>query len=214
MKGKFITFEGIDGSGKSTQLRLTVEKLSSLGFPVVKTREPGGTVLGEWIREILLDPSVDELDCTTEVLLYASARSQLVKETIKPALERGALVVSERFADSTVAYQGYGLGLPIDSITAINAFACNGVSPDLTLLFDVDPELARSRIQSRRVDRIECRDIEYYRRVQEGYLAIARREPDRVKIMDASVSIEEVKKQVSRIILDFVRRVEGGAEHG
>lgn len=205
MTGYFITLEGIDGSGKTTHLRFLAQMLSSFGFRVVSTREPGGTALGERIREILLDPSSRNIDPVAEVLLYNAARSQLVKELIKPALEQGLVVVSERFTDSTVAYQCYGLGLPVDIVKMLNDFACSGVTPDLTLLFDLDPEVARARIPERVRDRVECRDVEYYRRVRDGYLAIALEDPRRVRIVDASGSVEEVRRRASQVIMDFIQ---------
>ncbi|HHY38480.1 MAG TPA: dTMP kinase [Clostridia bacterium] len=205
MTGYFITLEGIDGSGKTTHLGFLKEMLSSIGFRVVLTREPGGTALGEKIREILLDPSTRGMDPMTEVLLYNAARSQLVKEVIQPALQRGLVVLSERFADSTIAYQGYGLGLPVDIVRSVNGVACNGVYPDLTLLFDLDVEIARARILKKVPDRVECRDVDYYRRVREGYLTIAGEETHRVKIIDASQAIEEVRRRATQAVLDFVR---------
>ncbi|MGE5553821.1 MAG: dTMP kinase [Betaproteobacteria bacterium] len=185
-RGLFITLEGPDGGGKSTQAARLTERLRARGVPVVFTREPGGTPVGEALRQIILDPRND-LAGETEVLLYAASRAQNVEQVIRPALAEGKVVLAERFVDSSLAYQGYALGRGIEAVRQINVFATGGLVPDLTLLLDVTPEVGLSRVGARAggeaADRIERRRLEYHRRVREYYLMLAREEPGRVRVI-------------------------------
>lgn len=192
MKGKFITFEGSEGSGKSTQIKLAKEYLEAKGRKVLFLREPGGVRISEKIRNILLDPKNRDMSDACETLLYMAARAQLTAEVLIPALKKGMVVLCDRFLDSTVAYQGYGLGVDIGKIKTIGAFATQDVRPDLTFLFDIDAKEGLSRI-ARPKDRIEQRGLGYHGRVKQGYLAIARRDPGRIKIIDAGKSKEEIE---------------------
>lgn len=185
-RGVFITLEGPDGSGKSTQAARLVARLSAVGTPFVFTREPGGTEVGEALRRIILDPESD-LAGSTEALLYAAARAQNVEEVIRPALAEGKLVLADRFVDSSVAYQGYALGRGVEAVRQVNAFATGGLLPDLTLLLDVTPEVGLARVGRRALassgDRIEQRKLDYHRRVREYYLRLADEEPGRVRVV-------------------------------
>ncbi|MGI5840057.1 MAG: dTMP kinase [bacterium] len=188
MRGLLITIEGVDGSGKSTQMDLLQKYLAERGYPVIRTLEPGGTKIGTQIREILLSCRNAEMAELTELLLYAAARAQHVQEIILPGLAAGKIIICDRFTDSTVAYQGYGCGIDRKLIERLNAIAAQGVRPDLTLLFDLDPEqgLARVRHRTGGGDRIEQRRLLFHYRVREGFLAAAAAEPGRVKIIDAA----------------------------
>jgi dTMP kinase len=183
----FITFEGGDGSGKSTQIALLAERLRALGHEVVTYREPGGVApgdAGERIREILLDPVHVSLDVRAELLLYEASRAQLVAEHYRPALERGAVVLCDRYADSSVAYQGYGRDvLPVEEVTELNRSATGGLTPDLTLLLDVDAAAGLEQATAEGADRLEAAGLAFHERVRAGYLAIARAEPQRVKLV-------------------------------
>lgn len=202
-RGKFITFEGPEGSGKTTQARKLIERLEATGLEVVYTREPGGTPTGEAIRNILQHNETGEaIHPTTEVLLFAASRAQLVAHVILPALERGAWVVCDRFADSTTAYQGFGRGFDREQMLAINAFAIDGATPDLTLLLDVDVEEGFRRIHTRHaeknapLDRIEQEAREFHERVREGYLELAERWPERFRIISSIRPEAEVAANV------------------
>lgn len=175
MAGKFITFEGCEGSGKSTQAALVLEYLQAKGLPVTLLREPGGVKISEKIREILLSPSHKAMGDECETLLYMAARAQLVKEVIRPALEKGQIILCDRFMDSTIAYQGFGNGVSVADIEGIGRFAVGGLKPELTFLFDIDTAQGLSRTNAKK-DRIEQRSLEYHQRVREGYLAIAKKE--------------------------------------
>jgi len=181
----FITFEGIDGSGKSTQLELLAKDLQQKGKKVLLTREPGGTSLAEGLRQILLETSVAP---ATELLLFGAARAQHVAEVIQPALAEGAIVLCDRFTDSTLAYQGGGLGLSTDFIQTMNSFACREVSPDLTLLFDIDPlgGLKRQQLNRQKPDAIESRGLKFLERVRQAYLNIAHSNSERIVIINAA----------------------------
>jgi dTMP kinase len=182
VKGVFITFEGSECCGKSTQSKLLYGYLRDKGYPVVFLREPGGTKISEMIRKILLDPANNAMAADTELLLYMASRAQTVSEVIKPALAQGKLVLCDRFLDSTVVYQGYGLGMDISFIRSMGAFATAGLSPDLTILLDLPLKEALDGIGAKK-DRIEQRNFAYHRKVKNGYLAIARKEPGRVKVV-------------------------------
>lgn len=196
----FLTFEGIDGCGKSTQLNFLAEYFRSCGREVVATREPGGTALAEAIRSYLLHTK-QPLSKRAELLLFGAARAQHVEEVIRPALERGAVVLSDRFMDSSVAYQGGGLGLEISFIKQMNAFAIELARPDLTLVFDVDVATAQHRRRAvRGEDRIEARGLEFQEKVRQGYGQIARDESQRVVIIDATPAPKDVHQTVLSIL--------------
>ena len=199
MKGKFITFEGSEGSGKSTQIELAQQYLESRGRDVLFVREPGGVKISEAIRKILLDPKIKDMSDECETLLYMAARAQLVEEVIIPALNNGKVIVCDRFLDSTVAYQGYGSGVDIEIIKNIGKFVTQGYEPDLTFLFDLDVNKGFARI-NRPKDRIEQRSIDYHNRVRKGYLEIANNEPDRVKLIDACKSKDEIQSIIAERI--------------
>jgi dTMP kinase len=194
----FITFEGPEGSGKSTQIRKVGEWFRDQGRECVVTKEPGGTPISDRIRAILLDSAATGMDAMTELLLYAASRRQHVVEVIRPALQRGTTVFCDRYTDATLAYQGYGRLLDLDRLQTLNAWATDGVKPDLTLLFDLDEEMGLARAHARNADmtvdegRFELEDLRFHRRVREGYLSLAAAEPARFAIVDGSGSIDEV----------------------
>jgi dTMP kinase len=213
--GTFITFEGIDGSGKSTQLRLLNSYLRAHGCNALVTREPGGTALGLRLREALLD-ALEEVDPLTELLVFAADRAQHVRRTLLPALEGGAVVISDRYADATVAYQGAGRGFPPELISQIVQLATGGLKPDLTLLFDVTIAESISRTTRRSSgknasvkggrDRLDIEDAEFHTRVRDAYLKIAAAEPERIKVIDTSGPVERTQERVKEIIVPFLRR--------
>ena len=202
MRGRFVTFEGGEGCGKSTQVKRLAEHLRSKGVEVVLTREPGGTRLAELIRGLLKDEREDPPCDRSELLLFLAARAQLVRNVIVPALDSGKWVLSDRFSDSTFAYQGYGRGLPLDSLRLMNCFACEGLKPDLTLLLDVRPDVAAARMRRREADtntsadRIELAGDGFHSRLRAGFLELAKAEPDRMKVIDANGSPDEVWAQI------------------
>ncbi len=198
-KGLFISVEGSDGSGKSTQLENIKKYYENKGVTILATREPGGTKISEKLRTILLDKANTEMSPVTEMMIYAASRAQLVEEVIKPALERGEVVICDRFIDSSIAYQGYGRGLG-DMVESVNLYAVGGVMPDLTIFLDLDPELGRQRVKSRygqeQMDRLEQEKMDFHYRVYEGYKALAKAYPDRIVSIDASRSIEEMRDDI------------------
>lgn len=205
MAAAFITFEGIDGSGKSTQLRLLASELRLRQREVVVTREPGGTPLGNRLRAALLDVETD-VDPLAELLLYAADRAQHVRTLIRPALASGHIVLSDRYADATIAYQGGGRGFPDALIAQVVEIATGGLRPDLTLVFDVRPEEGLARRARRSTtggmvtDRLDAENLDFHARVREAYLQIAAREPGRVKVIDASGSIQAVQARVMELV--------------
>ena len=205
--GLFISFEGVDGSGKSSQLQLLSESLRNSGHDVVTTREPGGTVLAEALRESILHLDV-ELSPETELLLFAAARAQHVVEVIGPALRRGQWVLCDRFIDSTVAYQGAGLALDETFICSLNRFATGGLTPDLTVLLDVPPQIAASRLNAAANDRIERRDQHFHRRVREAFLMQAAAEPRRFAVVDGTASLEGIHQTILNLVA--LRQQAGG----
>ncbi len=197
-RGWFIVFEGTEGTGKSTQVKLLVDRLRSLGMPVVTTREPGGTAIGERIRELILSEDSDAIDPRTEALLHTAARAQHVADVIRPALERGEVVISDRFADSTLAYQGGGQGLPIDSLLALQRFATHRVEPDIRVFLDLPVEIAleRRHAEPETTNRIDRESIEFHRRVESAFRQRIASEPDLWVIVDGTRTPEEVAESI------------------
>ena len=199
----FITFEGGEGSGKSSALRLLDEKLRAEGFQTVLTREPGGTPIAEEIRNVILDRANTAMDARTEALLYAASRRQHLVEKVWPALKEGKLVLCDRYLDSSLAYQGGARGLGIDEVLNVNLFATEGTFPDLTLLFDIEPELGLERIAKnaqREVNRLDLEKIEFHRGVRATFLSLAKRYPERFVVLDASKTLEEVVNDAYKAI--------------
>lgn len=194
-RGLFITFEGTDGTGKSTQIEFAREYFESRGFNVLMSREPGGTSISEKLRDILLDKANGEMSPVTEMMIYAASRAQLVSEVIIPAVNDGTVVICDRFVDSSVAYQAFGRGLG-DMVAEVNSYATTGLAPDITFFMDIDPEVGRSRIAGGELDRLEQEKSDFFRRVYDGYKSIAASDPDRVKTIDASGTIEEVRAAI------------------
>jgi dTMP kinase len=204
-RGVFITFEGMDGSGKSTQMRRLGKRLRAAGHKVLETVEPGGTGIGSQIRHILLDSANQELAPTTELLLYFAARAQNVDQLILPALEEGSIVLSDRFTDSSLAYQGCGRGLGADAVLALDRIACRGLKPDLTLLIEIDlpTSLARAEARNRhgnRTDRMEEQEAAFYNRVRDAYSALVAAEPDRFRVIDGRANIGVVAERIWNVV--------------
>ena len=201
-RGRFITFEGGEGCGKSTQVKRLAAALEAKGVNVLLTREPGGTRLAEMIRTLLKDETEDPPVDRAELLLFLAARAQLVRNVIRPALDAGTWVLSDRFSDSTIAYQGYGRGLPVDFVKAANDFACEGLTPDLTFLLDVEPSVAAQRMRGREAatntsaDRIERAGEDFHARLRRGFLELAAANPSRIVTIDASGTPDEVARAV------------------
>lgn len=202
-KGLFLTFEGPEGSGKTTQAKRLSARLRSAGVDVVHTREPGGTQTGEAIREVLQHMNLNEpMFPETELLLFSASRAQLVRGVIQPALDKGQWVICDRFSDSTTVYQGYGRGMPMGKILDVNRFAMGGTVPDLTILLDVEVERGFQRLQTRNsegrvgLDRMEREDLDFHRRIRNGYLELARERPERFVVVDGSQDAEAVEPLV------------------
>lgn len=210
MSGLFITFEGIDGCGKSTQRDLLAEELKRRGLDVLVTREPGGTAIGEDIRKILVSDASVHIAPTTELLLYVAARAQHVAELIRPALEAGRIVVSDRYTDSTVAFQGYGRGLDLEMIATLNKFATGDLRPDITIVFDLAPATARGRLGSRPIGGLlgafDEQHSDFHERMRQGYLKMARNEASRIRVVDASGSVEETQAKVLALVLPMLNK--------
>jgi dTMP kinase len=210
--GLLITLEGIDGTGKSTQLRLLAGYLKQRGFPVRVTREPGGTKLGERIRKILLDPATTRLAPLAELALMYAARAQHLEEVIRPALAKGQIVVSDRYNDASFAYQGYGRKLGLETVRAFDRIICGRTQPDLTILLDLAPRLSLGRAEGRQAGRksnqgrFESQGLNFHRGVRRGYLAVARKEPRRVKVVPADGAVAEVQKKIRTLIDGFLAR--------
>jgi dTMP kinase len=220
--GLFITFEGPEGSGKSTQARLLYERLQATGYPVILTREPGGTRIGEMIRRIVMDLRNTEMAATTETLLFSAARAQLVSELVRPYLATGGIVLCDRYADSTYAYQGYGLGRDLDELHAITAVATGGLMPDLTFYLDLDVEigLQRKRVARDRPEqqgassankpewnRLDARDLAYHQRVAAGFAELMRRDPERWRGLSAEQPVDALADAIYREVEPLLRRI-------
>jgi dTMP kinase len=205
--GQFITVEGPDGAGKSTILKELYGKLIEEGFEVVQTREPGGVSIAEQIREVILNKDNTAMDIRTEALLYAAARRQHLVEIVIPALEKGSIVICDRFIDSSLAYQGNGRGIGMTEVMNINQFAIEDKMPDLTLYFDISPEEGLKRIarhDGREVNRLDLESLDFHQKVYEGYQSLIKQYPDRIKVVDASKSKEEVFEQAYDIVKRFI----------
>ena len=198
MTGRFITFEGADGSGKTTQIEMIKKYLEKQGHECLLTREPGGSDLGNKIREILLHYD-GEVDSLAELLLYMADRAQHVKKVIIPALKEGKIVLCDRYTDSSVSYQGYARGLDIERIIELNKIATDGLEPDLTIVFDVETEVAMNRVGDVK-DRLEQEGVEFHKKLRYGYLELAKRFPERIKVVNSNLSIDEVFEQVKNLL--------------
>ena len=215
----FVTFEGPEGSGKSTQARLLYESLHARRFPVILTREPGGTRIGDLIRRIVLDLQHTEMAPTTEMLLFSAARAQLVSEVIRPYLEQGGIVLCDRYADSTFAYQGYGLGRDLAELRVITAAATGGLRPDITFYLDISAAegLERRRRKGARStgqrgvgaewNRLDARELEYHQRVEAGYRELIAADPERWRVLDARQSIEALAEQIATIVEPYLASI-------
>ncbi len=211
MRGTFVTFEGCDGSGKTTQLGLLREALMARGVEVLITREPGGTEFGEVVRNILLDPHGPDRTILAELFLYSAARAEIVHRVIRPALMAGRVVLAERFTDSTIVYQGYAGGISLESIEKVNRIATGGISPDLTFVLDVcDPQVFDERLAPKQKDKIESRDDSYHSRVREGYRTLALAYPERMRLIDATLPRDRILSLVmAEVQKEFHRKKEG-----
>lgn len=209
LTGLFLTLEGVEGCGKTTQVNLLTKALKEQGYPVVFTREPGGTPIGEKLRKLLKDPAVGDMQPLTETLLFAAARYQHIQQVILPNLSEGMIVVTDRYSDATFAYQGFGRKIPLEIIEQIDGLTTWGVKPDLTIMLDLELKESLKRAQLRMVcdpakmDRFEIEQEEFFRRVREGYLEIARSEPERFKVLE--IKAEDGEKAVHQKIMDMVR---------
>ena len=203
----FITIEGPEGSGKTTAVDTAVKELEKMGYQIVRTREPGGTPISEQIRNVILDKNNTAMDQRTEALLYAASRRQHLVEKVWPALKEGKIVVCDRYLDSSLAYQGGARGLGVDNILNVNNFATEGTFPDLTLLFDLQPELGLARIaanSNREVNRLDLEKLEFHKKVRDTFLELAKRYPERFVVIDASQSREEVAKKTLEVMLSRI----------
>ena len=199
--GKLITFEGIDGSGKSTQIQLLEAEFEKLGISYKTFREPGGTKLSEKIRTILLDKENIELYSNAESLLFAAARAQLTAEQIKPAITKGEFVICDRFTDSTIAYQGYGRGLNINNLELINTIATDGLIPDITFILDIDPQKATDRLKTVNPDRMEATGIDFFKNIRQGYCQIREQNQSRCIVINGEKPQKDISKEIHHIIM-------------
>ncbi len=205
MRGVLITFEGPEGCGKTTQLGLLVPWLQSQGYPVLSTREPGGTVIGEALRAVLHDPAHREMSPRAEILLYSASRAQIVDEVIRPALEKGYIVLCDRFYDSTYAYQGYGRGLDLEMLRRITQFATRNLVPDLTFFLDIDPAIGlQRRSASGSLNRLDQEALDFHQRVRAGYLALIAEEPQRWVTIPATAPIEDVQARLREVLMSWL----------
>lgn len=209
-RGMFLTFEGMDGSGKTTQMRRLATRLRAAGRTVLETAEPGGTAIGREIRRILLDARNQELSGTAELLLYFASRAQNVDEMILPALSRSEIVLADRFTDSSLVYQGCGRGLGAETVLALDRVACRGLKPDLTILIDIEVETSLGRAHARNTagpgseTRMDEQSMEFHRKVYDAYQALAAREPERIKRVDGACTIDEVERAIWAIVSAYV----------
>jgi dTMP kinase len=201
MRGALITFEGVEGSGKSTQAELLFQMLRTRDVGCILTREPGGTPIGERIRDILLDPAGREMHGKTELLLYLASRNQHVQEKLLPALRAGKVVISDRYSESSFAYQGRGRDLTLQKVSRLNKYATGGLVPDLTILVDVSPEVGLERMKGEVLDRLESERLEFHCRVREAYLQLARRAPKRMKVVDGRLTQAELHQEIANFVL-------------
>ena len=201
----FITLEGPEGSGKSTQIKRLAKRLEAMGYPVITTREPGGTPISDQIRHVLVRMENKELHPRTEILLFLAARAQLVEQLIKPALQDGKIILCDRYGDSTLAYQGYGHGLDLEKLRQMLDFATDHLKPDLTILLDLDVKTGLMRKKAEdEWNRLDAYEVLFHERVRQGYLQLAREEPERWRIVDASQGIDAVQEDLFQIILDAI----------
>jgi dTMP kinase len=209
MSAVFITFEGPDGSGKTTQARLLAGWLRERGYEAVLTREPGGTDIGDQIRTVLHDPANGAMDARTEILLYSASRAQHVAQRIRPALAAGQIVISDRYADSTLAYQGYGRGLDLETLRQITDFATGGLTPGLTLYLDIPPEagLERRQVGGDEWNRLDAEAIEFHQRARAGYLELMKGEPERWVVVNGARPVEEVQEEIRGVVEGRLRKV-------
>ena len=209
MKGIFITFEGIDGSGKDTQAKLLAKYFKNEGYSVIRTREPGGTSIGEKIRKILLSPKISRVDQRAEVLLFAASRAQIVSNIIKPALEKGKIVISNRYVDSSYAYQGIARKMGLDWVIEINKWATQGLLPDITFFLDIPEELGLKRVdKSRNIrDKIEKDGEIFQKKVREGYYKLAKLFPERYRIIDANRNEDLIQKDIKKEVNKFIKKI-------
>ena len=205
MNGKLIVFEGPDGSGKTTILKNINEKLIDLGYPIMLVREPGGTFISEQIREIIIDNNNTEMNSKTECLLFAASRAQLVEEKIKPALNRGEIILCDRFVLSSLLYQGVGRGLGINEVKKINDLATGFIKPDLTIFFNIDYKTALMRKRANfKADRLESEDFDFHKKIFDAYIDLAKKYKEDIKQVDASLSIDQVSENVLKLIEDLL----------
>ncbi len=206
-KGIFISLEGIEGCGKSTQSKLLAQYFTKLGYSVILTREPGGTPIGEKIRDLLLDPKNDNMASITELLLYLASRTQHIIEVILPALSAGKVVICERFNDATLAYQGYARGLDLERVWQLTNMVTCGIEPDITIILDLNVEegLIRAEKRDNHKDRLENEDVIFHNKVRQGYYEIARKWSKRVKLIDANGSIDEVQTRIRKSIEENIQ---------
>ena len=208
MNGVFISFEGIEGTGKSTHVRLLANHLRVLGHTVIQTAEPGGTPISLKIRQLLLSLDSRGMDYMTELLLYNAARVQHIREVISPALRQGDIVITDRFSDSTLAYQGYGRGIDRQVIEALDAVATNSMRPDLTLLLDIDVETGlRRNKEINKNDRLELEDVAFHEKVKKGFHEIAKEEPERIRLIPCSDSIDAVHAKIKDVVTAFLKQL-------
>ena len=208
-KGLFITLEGGEGSGKTTQIKLIENYLKSKSISCIFTREPGGINISEQIREVILNKKNTSMDGRTEVLLYAASRRQHLVEKVVPALKEGKSVICDRFVDASLVYQGYARGIGIDKVMEINEFAIQGYMPDLTIYLDIDPKTGLERIaknKNREVNRLDLENMEFHNKVREGYLTLLKREPKRIKMINANKNIDDVFNEI-KMLLDNLFKI-------
>ena len=209
-KGIFITFEGPEGAGKTTIIEMLLEKLESEGYPIMKTREPGGIEIAEQIRSVILNKNNTAMDGRTEALLYAAARRQHLVEKVLPAIEQGFIVLCDRFIDSSLAYQGFARGIGMDDVYSINTFAIENRMPDATLYFDIDPEIGLKRInehKGREVNRLDLENLEFHRKVREGYQLLSRKYSNRIIEIDASQPLQKVYEIVESNVRAIIQHL-------